>query len=342
MQERLKKRLKKFWAKIMLKNVLKDFIPMDLDQMRFSGFLQKRAREIEICVQNVAQGKGWRDITQCPVCSSTERKVVFRRFEINIVQCNKCTCGYAEKFPVDTADIYSNADYLPIAQSDYLDNVDYRKQRFGTERLELIAEYFDNPSSKSRLLDAGCGTGWFLELAKKAGYQVLGQEQSRGLAEFTAKRLGIKVWDSKLTKIDKKEQFDVITLFDVIEHVPNPEEIIRSIYSHLNERGIAVFFTPNLDSFGFQHLKEHSSLVMPVEHLFYFTPDSLRNIIERVGLKVVYFATKGMDIPDIYSYYRDEMKQVQTANFLKENCDYLQAMIDASGYANHMRFICKK
>lgn len=326
----------------MLSKTPKNFIPINLDEMRFQGFLQKRAHEIEQCVKSVARGKGWRDIPHCPLCNNEKRKVVFRRFEINIVQCSQCGCGYAEKFPVNTADIYGNKDYLPIAQSDYLDNVDYRKQRFGSERLRLMAEYLNNPPSSSRLLDIGCGTGWFLEMAQQEGYKVSGYEFSKNLAEFTAQRFKIKVWTEPLTELDETELFDIITLFDVIEHVFNPKEIIQSVYSHLEPGGIAIFFTPNLDSFGFQHLKEHSSLVMPVEHLFYFTPRSLRRIIEETGLKVVYFATKGMDIPDIYSYYRDKMKQTQVANFLKENCDSLQAMIDASGCANHMRFIVKK
>ena len=80
---------------------------------------------------------------------------------------------------------------------------------------------------------------------------------------------------------------------------------------------------------------------MPAEHLFYFTEQSLRLIFEKVGFSVVEFVTKGLDIPDIYSYYRDEKNQLEVAEFLKENNNVLQAMIDAAGCSNHMRFIVK-
>ncbi len=326
----------------MLSKALQEYLPINLDAMRQPGFLKKRSREIKQCVKNVASGKGWQEIIRCPLCNGDEREVVFSRFGIDIVQCGSCGCGYAEKFPRDTADVYSSEEYLPIAQSDYLDNVTYRFERFGKERLSLIDAYLDKVPADTRLLDVGCGTGWFLEMAQKQGYKVFGQELGKELAAFTATRLGITVWDRAFTAIDPNEHFDAITLFDVIEHVPNPREVLQSVCSHLNPEGIALMFTPNLDSFAFRTLKEKSSLVMPVEHLYYFTEKSLRRIIEEAGLDVIYFATRGMDIPDIYSYYRDETDQEQVAGFLRQHCDELQAMIDAAQSANHMRFIVKR
>ncbi len=131
-----------------------------------------------------------------------------------------------EKFAVDTGDVYSDVAYLPIAHSDYFDHVDYRQQRFAKERLDIIWQYMKKPAEQVRLLDVGCGTGWFLDSAKKSGFQTAGQEFGKDLAAFTAKRLGICVWSEPLTKIPVNEMFDVITLFDVIEHVPNPREVI--------------------------------------------------------------------------------------------------------------------
>ena len=326
----------------MFNEVSKKFKSINLDEMRFPGFLEKRANEIKQCVDNVVNGKGLKEIHECPICNCKERKVLFRRFGINIVQCRECDVGYAEKFPMDMADVYSNEDYLSIAKSDYLDNVNYRKQRFAGERLEIIRNHLDIPPEKTRLLDVGCGTGWFLGTAKEVGYQVFGQELGRDLAAFTSECLGIKVWKEPFPEIPQEEKFDVITLFDVMEHVSNPREVVKAIEGHLNLRGIALIFTPNLDSFCFWRLKERSSQVMPVEHLFYYTKKSFVNLLNETKLKLLNFETKGMDIPDIYSYYRDETDQQQVAEFLKENCSGLQSMIDQSGCANHMRFIVKK
>ncbi len=276
----------------MLSVALKNFIPVDLEEMRYPGFLEKQAKEIKECVDSIAKGKGWKEITKCPLCSCKERKIIFDRFGIKIVQCDSCSVGYSEKFPLDTSAIYSQASYLPVAKNGYIDNDDYRKQRFAKERLELINKYLNTPPEKSRLLDVGCGTGWFLEAAKEASYQVFGQEVGQELAAFTTDRLGIKVWTEAFTQLNITEKFNVITLFDVIEHVPNPREIIKSIESHLHTSGIALIFTPNLDSIAFWKLKEQSSQVAPAGHLFYFTEKSLRKLIDdQPGLKVLSFET---------------------------------------------------
>jgi 2-polyprenyl-3-methyl-5-hydroxy-6-metoxy-1,4-benzoquinol methylase len=137
-------------------------------------------------------------------------------------------------------------------------------------------------------------------------------------------------------------KFDVITLFDVLEHVPDPQSVLRAVKDHLHPGGIALLFCPNLDSVGLSILRERSSLVMPAEHLFYFTPKSLRRLIEQTPLEVAEFMTKGMDIPDIMSHFRDEKQSPEVAAFLAEQCRTLQAVIDSAGCANHMRFVVRK
>jgi len=326
----------------MLKRVTDNFIPIDLDQMRLPGFLEKRAKEIAKCIDNVAKGKGWKNMPACPLCSNIKRKTLFSRYGIAIVQCGNCGVGYPEKFPVDSKDVYCDKCYLPIAKSSYLDNSDYRKRRFAKERLDLIKAHLSSPEGETSILDVGCGTGWFLEAAKDLGYKTYGQELGRELARFTEQRLGIRVWSEPFTDLTTDETFDCITLFDVIEHVSNPAQVIKSVERRLNAGGICLIFTPNLESLAFWKLKELSSLVMPAEHLFYFTEKSLRMMVEKTELKIIDFTTKGMDIPDIYSYYRDTEGNKQVAEFLKEHCSELQAIIDEAKCANHMRFILRK
>lgn len=326
----------------MLRTLLSDFKSLNLSEMRFPGFLDKRAGEIEICVNNVSKGKGWYNVEKCPLCGSTNREVIFKRFGKDILQCLDCTLGYVHEFPVDTADVYSGEEYAGIAQSDYLDNVEYRKERFGRERIGLIRQFLPSDRKNPRLLDSGCGTGWFLEVAAENGFNIAGQEFGRDLANYTSQKLGIQVWSCSLPEIPIDEKFDVITMFDVIEHVPDPFLVIRSIYERLSPGGIALFFTPNLDSLGFWKLKDQSSLVMPAEHLYHFTRSSLETALTREGFNVVHYESKGMDIPDLYSFYKDKTDQDQVARFLADHCDVLQALVDASGHANHMRFIVQR
>ena len=143
----------------MLSKLIARHLAVNLREMRPCGFDEKREKEIRQCVDNVLSGKGTVKIESCPICRSKKCKIIFSRFGINILQCQNCTLGYAERFPNDTSDIYSDDDYLPIASSDYLGNVEYRNKRFGSERLSIIKHYLPRSEDGAKLLDIGCGTG---------------------------------------------------------------------------------------------------------------------------------------------------------------------------------------
>jgi 2-polyprenyl-3-methyl-5-hydroxy-6-metoxy-1,4-benzoquinol methylase len=84
-----------------------------------------------------------------------------------------------EGFPADFGDVYSHEGYNDTQETNYLHNVDYRKQRFALERLNIIRRHLTKPVSSTRLLDVGCGTGWFLEVAMQEGFAVSGLEMGK-------------------------------------------------------------------------------------------------------------------------------------------------------------------
>lgn len=322
-----------------LSQALRDYLHIDFDAMRPAGFLKKEASQIEVTVMNVDRGSGWVSNQRCPLCASDQSALRFERFGRQILQCLSCDVGYSEAFPATTSDVYRDEGYLETQDVNYLQNAAYRKQRFAEERLDIIAQHLKPDTPNARLLDVGCGTGWFLEVAQQRGFAVAGLEFGTELARFTSQRLGVQVFSQAITELPASERFDVITLFDVIEHVPDPRAALGAIRSHLNPGGIALLFTPNLDSVGLAMLGAQSSIIMPAEHLYYFTPRSLTRLIEETQLRVLSFSTKGMDIADVYSYHRDVTGAVPVADFLRERGSLLQAVIDAAGCANHMRFV---
>lgn len=325
-----------------LKSALDDYLGIDLASMRPAGFLDKEASQIETTVRNVNRGRGWIPNEVCPICASSDRKTVMQRFGRCVVQCQECETGYMDAFPADLDDVYSHEGYNDTQETNYLHNVDYRKKRFALERLTIIRRYMAKGASQTRILDVGCGTGWFLEVALSEGFTVSGLELGKEIAAATSKRLKIKVFTDTIQALPAEQMFDVITLFDVLEHVPDPRSVLEAVRAHLHPGGIALIFCPNLDSVGISILKERSSLVMPAEHLFYFTPNSLRRIIEESALEIAAFQTKGMDIPDIMSHMRDDREMERGALFLSEQCHILQAAIDQAGCANHMRYVVRK
>ncbi len=310
-----------------LSKALNDYLHIDFDEMRPPGFLSKEANQIEATVTNVDRGHGWIANAVCPLCASDQRVVRFQRFARKILQCVSCEVGYSEAFPATTTDVYSDTGYLDTQDANYLQNAEYRKRRFASERLAIIARHLQRDPIGARLLDVGCGTGWFLEVAQQAGYAVVGLEVGAELARFTSEKLGVQVFTHPLPELAASQRFDVITLFDVIEHVPDPGGLLKAVRSHLNPGGIAIVFTPNLDSLGLAVLGAHSSLIMPAEHLYYFTPASPRRLIEQANLEAISFSTKGMDIADMYSYYRDVSRINPIADFLRDRGSLLQAVL---------------
>jgi 2-polyprenyl-3-methyl-5-hydroxy-6-metoxy-1,4-benzoquinol methylase len=325
------------------KEMLRDFLPLDLDQMRPQGFHKARSKEIKQSCEKVSYGKKWRKVINCPCCKADCFDVLMAKEGIEIHQCRSCTLGYAAQFPVDTRDVYCGSGYLETAREGYLKNVVYRMERFAKERVAII-DAWRQPDSAGplRLLDVGCGTGWFLEYARSCGYEVFGQELGTALAAFTAQRLGIAISSTPLEALNDLEGFDVITLFDVLEHTPNPVDQMTAVSRLLKPAGIAIVFAPNLKSFGFSVLQEHSALVAPAEHLLYFTKTAMKELAKRSGLEIMDYQTKGMDIPDIIAYYRDVLNKIEVTEFLSENLDLMQMMVDKSGFANHMRLIFRK
>jgi 2-polyprenyl-3-methyl-5-hydroxy-6-metoxy-1,4-benzoquinol methylase len=325
-----------------LAKALRDYLEIDFNSMRAPGFLEKEASQIHTNVTNVDRGQGWIPNLHCPSCGSSRRKVRIERFGRKVLQCLDCDLGYMDAFPANVEDVYSTTGYLESHEINYLQNVDYRKKRFAMERLDIIRRHLNKPPTQAHVLDVGCGTGWFLEVAKEQGFIISGLEIGKQLAEYTSEKLGATIYTVPLAELPATAVFDVITMFDVLEHVNDPRTVLKALRDHLNPGGVGLIFTPNLDSVGITILGECSSLIMPAEHLFCFTPASLRRMIEETPLDVVDFQTKGMDIPDLYSYFRDVAVSQPVADFLAERGSILQAVIDSAGCANHMRFIVRR
>jgi len=316
---------------------IKQFLNIDLSSMRPPGFLKMCEGWASSKHAAVAHRRGWKAVSQCPVCSSDKFKPCFEKFKVSIVQCTNCGLGYSTQIPRFTEDVYADESYLSEMEQSYEKNCAYRKERFGRERVALIERYLPEPHGK-KLLDLGCGTGWFLECAKEAGFDIYGQELSPALAKWTSRRLNIPVWDCDLAKIPGEMTFDVMTMFDLLEHVEDPVALIRMVKVRLSPGGIIVVFTPNLDAYSISIMREHSSLIVPSEHLTYFTESSVRMLSEKAQMSIEFFCTSGIDLGDLKAYY-DELNDPMMARACERLYATLQPVIDAAGAANHMRFI---
>lgn len=317
------------------------FISMDLSSMRPQSFLQTILNRQKNNVETVNKNNGWKLREECPVCQSTQKTFQFEKLGFELYQCNNCNTAFFNQIPVNTNDIYSAAHTIDDAQKAYLSNKDYRKVRFANERVELIEGYLKNGIKGTNVLDVGCGTGWFLEVAKANGANCFGVELGKDLADYTSEQLDIKVWNCDLSEVETDIRFDVITMFDLIEHVVSPVQLIIEAKELLREDGIIVIFTPQFDSLAIQTMKHKSNLIMPAEHLSYFTEKTVKKLAELTNMNIEYYVTKGIDLGDLKSYYEND-GQPQIAEACETLYDIIQPIVDNSNSGNHLRAILRK
>ena len=219
--------------------------------------------------------------SNCPICESTDTRLLAARGRVELHRCR--SCGLVFK-PLDGKD---QDDVQQIQDGVYKDlrlrtevRVVYGMAR---DRLDVIRQH----KSGGRLLEIGCATGEFLELAEKAGFEAVGIDASMLYADF-AKQKGLNVRHGRTEQCLKQgETFDVIAMFHLIEHIPEPKTFLEQIKAHLKDDGLLFVVCPNLDSttrkpFGYWH----SNFQQP-DHLMFFTKDTLTDLLRRAGFSAV-------------------------------------------------------
>jgi len=166
--------------------------------------------------------------------------------------------------------------------------------------------------SDKNLLDVGAGTGDFLLGAKNGGWQVCGMEPN-ATAIKKASEKGITLYPDFSQLQNKK--FNVITLWHVLEHLPNLEEQIQNLKKHLTENGTLIIAVPNYKSFDAKWYKENWAAYDVPRHLWHFSRSSISKLFARHNMRVV--KTKPMWFDSFYVSILSEEHQPGTKNVFR-------------------------
>ena len=202
-----------------------------------------------------------------------------------LARCATCAMVYVRPIPPDEflQAHYQDAGYFEGDESQgYRNYADMRKALLPhfMRRLRAIDSQFP---ARGKLLDYGCAAGYFLELAGQAGWQISGVELSDGMARQAEHRLAIPI---ARTLADLPPiQFDAITLWEVIEHLPQPVAVLRQLFQRLRPGGALVLSTPNTGHW--QALSEPDAWpgYRPPSHLLFFTQTTLEETLRRAGFE---------------------------------------------------------
>lgn len=224
----------------------------------------------------------------CISCSSNKIVILNRYKKGFLVKCKNCSLVFANKVPSakELDDHYSN-----YGRNDYLSPITIKRYN---ELLDKFEKYRNN----NNILDIGCGIGYFLEEAKKRGWNVYGTEYTDEAISICEKK-GIQLNKGKLNPENYKIKFDVITSFEVIEHINNPVEELNNIKSILRDEGLFYLTTPNFNAINRFYLKEKWNVIVYPEHLTYYTKSTLKKLIQKQGFKTISNKTTGISITRI-------------------------------------------
>jgi SAM-dependent methyltransferase len=198
-----------------------------------------------------------------------------------IVRCRRCSLVYANPRRADEA---VHASYIEVVDELYLAERDGRVLTF-QRHLEPI-EAMLGPGDGRRLLDVGCHIGVFVEIASARGWNAWGVEPSRWAAE-QARARGLQVVTGTLSDAGfEAGSFDVVTLWDVIEHLTDPASELRQIWQLLRPGGLIAVHTMDIESLLARLLGARWPWLMEM-HLYYFSPATLSALLKRVNFQVI-------------------------------------------------------
>ncbi|WP_448519840.1 class I SAM-dependent methyltransferase [Rhodoflexus sp.] len=223
--------------------------------------------------------------TSCLVCRSPHLKRLERYYAKDyLVQCRNCGFVFAQKIPSPQE---LEAYYEGYGRNDYLSPLTVR-------RYEELLQSWEPYRQTNRLLDVGCGVGYFLETAKTKGWEVHGTEYTDRAVEICAAK-GIAMQKGALNpELYAPESFDILTSFEVIEHINQPRDEMAKFYQLLRKGGLVYITTPNFNSTLRYYLKEHYNVIAYPEHLSYYTPATLERLMQSIGFRKVRVWTTGI------------------------------------------------
>lgn len=252
----------------------------------------------------------------CDLCSGHKFIVLFRErkpkerlgyritdasygFHPQIVQC--VDCGLIFGYPLDKQE-----EILELYDS--FEDPEYEKERKarGENQRKILSKINTFFPKKGKILDIGCATGIFLELARNDGWDVMGVEPSKWASDIARREYKLPVYYGTLeeAKIPDKS-FDVVVCLDVIEHVSSPRRMVAGIKRVLKPNGLLCIVTPDVKSIVARILGEKWWHIRP-DHIFLFSRETLSYLLLSEGFEIEVVSRYGWRFS--YDYWTSRLK----------------------------------
>lgn len=216
------------------------------------------------------------------------QKGVFDLDVFPIVKCKQCGMIYVNP----RISLEANNKYYEFAltgDQNFLDKHFFETYSFHRKKIDRYIRMIKKTKLEGRLLDIGCGNGYFLTRARESGFQVEGQEISPLFINYCRQTLDLTVYSGELDSLDlPASSYDVITMFDVIEHVYTPGILLKECNRLLKPDGILVVTTHDIGNFLAKLYGVKWHMIYPVGHVWYFNHITLSSLLNKEMFKELF------------------------------------------------------
>lgn len=256
-------------------------------------------------------------IDQCPICNGRTFENVYQctdftttREKFSVVKCTHCKFHLTSPRPDDDqlGKYYQSEEYISHTnKSTNLINTVYKTARKFTlaSKVELVKKYINHPVG-AKILDYGCGTGNFLESCKMSGLQITGVEPSDDARKTAALNTGVKIHQA-ISEVTEKQ--DVITLWHVLEHIPDLHDLLNELKDRLLQNGVLIIAVPNRESWDAGKYKDYWAAFDVPRHLWHFSKKDVSSLMNSHNLTVTEILPMKLD-----SYYVSLLSEKNRSN----------------------------
>jgi len=229
----------------------------------------------------------------CGLCGSAERELKFQDGPFSVVTCTGCGLTYVTPRLDDAAlidEVYDEGYWRSDAAKDrgYTDYSADQELYLKTyrRRLSVIRRHFDRPG---RVLDIGCAAGFFLRVMQEEGWDVTGLEPSDAIRGEAEQSIGAEnVHAGLLGDADLEPgSFDLVTMWDVIEHIPDTVAALHEVRKLLAPSGKFLVETQNVDSRAARLLGKKWQHYKHAEHIYHFNPKTIARLFDEGGFEIL-------------------------------------------------------
>lgn len=243
--------------------------------------------------------------TACPFCSDTQiqQKFPVKDFTVSgelfdVYECKACTGAFTQNIPVqaEVGKYYASTSYVSHSETkDGLVNKLYHAVRTRTlkKKRKMIQQL--TGMDKGSLLDVGCGTGAFLATMLQAGWDATGLEPDETARKNAQELYQVQPLPSPEIFNLPAQQYDAITMWHVLEHVHQLHEYIDQLKKLLKPSGKIIIAVPNYTAADANHYKAQWAAYDVPRHLYHFSPDSMKNLMELHGMQVLEYKPMWFD-----------------------------------------------